>query len=183
MGCLACGRGFCDECENGGCEACHLAENRKIQEAFFSSIPRSNHRGEGGYGGSQVKAPGDVTDRPSTGRKRAAMMYPIIPHRACDWQGKKNCGGGIPITGCISGKQVDVHHGPIKDTLENSPWNIHRLCKFCHNRWHTVNDPKYIEEEWAKTKHEPQPATEAELLDNETFWKSQPRHRRDGTES
>lgn len=163
MGCASCGRGFHWECEEG-CESCHLEEERRVKE--LRSTPR------GGWGvGQPIKDPDDIRDRHSTGRKRAAIQFPIIKHRACEWQGQKNCGGGIPIVGCIDGKQRDAHHGPIKDTLENTPGNVHRICKPCHNRWHTVNDKEYNEEKWAKTKHEPQPAEEIELLANEAYWR------------
>jgi hypothetical protein len=160
VGCISCGRGFHFECETG-CESCHLTEEQKFRE--LRSVPNS---------GGVVKEPEDVKDRHSTGRKRAAELYPIIKHRACEWQGKKNCGGGIPIVGCINGLQRARHHGPIKDTLENSPGNVHRICHTCHNRWHTINDDKYVEAEWVNTKHEPQKAEEIELLANEAYWRS-----------
>ncbi len=167
MGCTSCGRGFHWECDLG-CEACHEREEEKLRT--LRSVPHQSYN----LVGHPVKDPDKVKDRHSTGRKRAAELYPIIEHRACEWQGKKNCGGGIPIVGCINGLQRDRHHGPIKDTLENAPGNVHRICKPCHNRWHTVNDAKYVEEEWAKTKHDPQPAEEIELLANEAYWRSRP---------
>lgn len=163
MGCPACGRGFHWECEEG-CEECHGKEELDLGQ--LKSTP-------GLYGANgAIKDSKDIKDRLSTGRKRAAELYPIIDHRACEWQRMKNCGGGIPIVGCLNGLQRDRHHGPIKDPIENTPGNVHRICKPCHNRWHTVNDPKYVEEEWAKTKHDPQPAEEIELLANEAYWSS-----------
>lgn len=166
MACLSCGRGFHWECESG-CEDCHEGESRRLREQI--ALPNSVYDTKGG---TIIKEPEHVKDRHSTGRKRAAELYPIIKHRACEWRGKKNCGGGIPIVGCVDGKQVDRHHGPIKDTLENTPGNVHRICKKCHNRWHTVNDGGYEEEKWAETKHEPQPAEEIELLANEVYWQN-----------
>lgn len=162
MGCIACGRGFHIECYNGGCEICHV-DNDQIQKAIFKVA--------GGMG-APIKNPENVRDRQSTGRKRAALLYPIFKDRPCEWQGQKNCGGGTPIIGCIDGTQVDCHHGPVKDTLRNEPGNVHRICKHCHNRWHTVNDPIYDETEYDKTVHSPEPATELELLVNKEKWRA-----------
>lgn len=121
--------------------------------------------------GAPIKNPEDVKDRLSTGRKRAAVQYPLFRDQPCEWQGKKNCGGGTPIVGCINGLQQHRHHGPVKDTLRNEPTNIHRICNNCHARWHAVNDPIYNEEEYNKLPHQPQPAEELELIANEAYWR------------
>lgn len=170
MGCASCGVGFHEECEVG-CEACHTREESRVRELLSPNVSQDLNTGKEGH---PIKIPANVKDRQSTGRKRAAMLYPIMEHRPCEWRGMKNCGGGIPIVGCIDGMQKDCHHGPIKDTLENSPGNVHRICKLCHNRWHTVNDKSYNEEEWAKTKHDPEPADELELLANQMYWSVDP---------
>lgn len=91
-----------------------------------------------------------VTDVLSTGRKRAVASFPITPGMLCEWSFLKFAGGGpIPIIGC-GGNEIGhvkndggVHHGPDKNTLNNEPGNVHRVCRFCHNRWHTLNDPFY----------------------------------------
>jgi hypothetical protein len=111
--------------------------------------------------GRPVLAPGDVTDPTSTGRKRAALMAPIFPGMVCEWAGLKYAGGGVePIEGCDGNTIADVkknadlpegidsrgdrHHGPDKNTLNNElRVNLHRICSFCHNRWHARNDPHY----------------------------------------
>ena len=161
MACLACGRNFHDECENGSCASCH-PDLIKLEKSI-SMI---------GIGvGAPIKDPKNIKDRHSTGRKRAAMLYPIFRDQECAWRGKKNCGGGIPIIGCIAGLQRDLHHGPVKDTLRNEPTNIHKICKNCHARWHAVNDPTYNEEEWNKTSHQPEIADGIELLANEAYWR------------
>lgn len=98
----------------------------------------------------------EISDVLSTGRKRAAMLYPIHEGMLCEWAGLKNAGGGVvPIVGCDGHKltstkggigelhQGDVHHGPDKNTLENSPGNVHRICATCHHRWHAANDKFY----------------------------------------
>ena len=159
MGCLACGRGFHAECERG-CSKCHVT----IQEATKSISIGSGK-------GAPIKDPDTIQDRLSTGRKRAAKLYPIYKAQPCEWRGKKNCGGGTPIVGCLKGFQQDRHHGPVKDPLRNEPGNVHRICKFCHNRWHVVNDPLYDAEAYDETVHDPQPATEDELILNEMQWR------------
>lgn len=85
-----------------------------------------------------------LVDQQSTGRKRAARLYPLNRSAVCEWQGKKNMGGGPkPIEGCADGKQQARHHGPDKNTLNNEEGNVHRICHTCHNRWHAANDPNY----------------------------------------
>ena len=94
-----------------------------------------------------VVNPDDVTDTLSTGRKRAALVAPIMDGMTCEWAGLKYAGGGaIPMIGCagnlISDKkggkpdegylQGDRHHGPDKATLNNAVGqNLHRVCKVC----------------------------------------------------
>lgn len=144
----------------------------------------------------------EIVDVLSTGRKRAAMLYPIHEGMLCEWSGLKNAGGGVvPITGCRghrispnkggSGEyhQGDAHHGPDKNTLENSPGNVHRICATCHHRWHGANDkfygkrPKKADGNVDGTKpflplpqytllaHDPDTlATEEELAENEIYW-------------
>ncbi len=161
MGCLACGRGFHNECYNETCEECHGELDR-----FVKSISNGSNMGQ------PIKSPENIKDPYSTGRKRAAIQYPIFKTNPCEWRGKKNCGGGLqPIIGCISGLQRDAHHGPIKNPLRNEPGNVHRICKHCHNRWHTVNDSIYDEVAYENLPHKPESATELELLANEAQWK------------
>lgn len=102
-----------------------------------------------GYIADGYEAQKDISeykDPVSTGRKRAAQMYPITPGMTCEWQGLKYAGGGvIPIIGCIGRPASDRHHGPDKNTMNNAPGNLHRICDFCHNTWHALNDPHYGE--------------------------------------
>jgi hypothetical protein len=86
-------------------------------------------------------------DGVSTGRKRAAKMYPINPELPCEWANLVNAGGGdMPILGCglrtgtINNQSVR-HHGPDYNTLNNGPANINMICASCHNTWHHHNDP------------------------------------------
>lgn len=111
-----------------------------------------------------------LRDQQSTGRKRAAKMYPLDPEAPCEFRMKKNCGGGkFPIVGCLNGMQEARHHGPDKNTLNNEKGNVHRICHFCHNRWHTMNDPDYV---WGAIHdlHNPIEATVVDVALNEEWW-------------
>jgi hypothetical protein len=100
------------------------------------------------------KDPAEMLDPRSTGRKRAAEIAPIFTDMVCEWAYLKFAGGGVvPIIGCDGnllrgqtkeGDGGDLHHGPDKNTLNNTPGvNLHRICKSCHHTWHGVNDPFY----------------------------------------
>lgn len=92
------------------------------------------------------KDDGNIVDAKSTGRKRAAKLYPIEPEKECEWQGLRFAGGGLfPIIGCKEGKQKHRHHGPDLSTLNNAEGNVHRICNICHNRWHADNDAFILE--------------------------------------
>lgn len=162
MACIACGRSFHNECEDG-CEECHAEQDKKVKAISQSYGTR----------GQPVKAPEDVTDPYSTGRKRAAIQYPLFRTNPCEWRGKKNVGGGVPIVGCIDGKQEHRHHGPIKNPLRNEPGNVHRICTHCHNRWHTTNDSDYDESLYETLPHDPIKADEIDLIANEAKWRIQ----------
>lgn len=96
--------------------------------------------------GGQIKTPEDITDVQSTGRKRAALMYPIEEGEKCEWQSLLQAGGGVkPIIGCYENHAVAIHHGPDKNTLNNKRSNVHKICAYCHNYWHAVNDEFYGE--------------------------------------
>lgn len=88
----------------------------------------------------------EMRDPISTGRKRAARLYPLRAGQVCEWAWKKNVGGGVvPIVGCTGRPAVHIHHGPDKSTLNNERENISLVCNFCHNRWHVANDKYYSE--------------------------------------
>lgn len=92
----------------------------------------------------RFKEASEVTDVTSTGRKRAAAAYPITEGMICEWAKLARSGGGHrPIIGCVGNPATDIHHGPDKNTLNNTPENVHRICANCHNRWHAANDPFY----------------------------------------
>jgi len=157
MTCVACGRGFHKECVKG-CKKCHGKED-KVRASI------EVHRKKGS------KADG-LKDPLSTGRKRAAELYPLDAESHCEWRNLRNCGGGKrPIIGCVNGKQQARHHGPVKDTTRNSEGNVHRICNRCHNHWHELNDLIYNEREYALLPHDPSPAGPEELVDDELAWK------------
>lgn len=176
-GCLDCGRGFCEFCNS--CECCTISIGIRNSTDDNSVLERpdtdadnlsgeTSHESDRAYTktkGRPIKDPGDISDPKSTGRKRAALLYPIIEGNPCEWKALVNCGGGKhPIIGCISGEQKHRHHGPNKDTIENSPGNVHRICHDCHNIWHSQNDKDYD----PTILHSPRPATLDELADRAT---------------
>lgn len=142
--------------------------------------------------GGPRKEDDEVTDPKSTGRKRAAVAYPLEDEEGnaieCEWSGLRFAGGGIsPIIGCVPGvnKATNRHHGPDKNTLNNSSGNVHRICSWCHNRWHTKNDPLYVEKfetpEWKA--HDPETKADvATILGNEAYWQTHPTNRPDHSE-
>lgn len=152
--CLPCAAGHHESCWVPSAEDCccpatywDMQPELTIAEALTGgSHGITDGRSEQGRGG-QVKDPDAVTDTESTGRKRAAKLFPIEPGMPCEWAGLKLAGGGVqPIMGCIpEGRNAatDIHHGPNKSTLANLVGNVHRICSTCHNRWHTVNDRFY----------------------------------------
>lgn len=114
--------------------------------------------------GRPISEPGDITDVTSTGRKRAALMYPIFDGMICEWAGLKFAGGGIkPVIGCDGNLlyaergKYGRHHGPNKSVLENNPANVHRICMTCHNRWHALNNEFYGERPAADQPYLPDP--------------------------
>lgn len=112
-----------------------------------------------------------LKDQQSTGRKRAARLYPLDRDGDCEWLGLKFAGGGShPIIGCNSGKQQSRHHGPDKNTLNNDEGNVHRICHKCHNRWHTRNDESYVAGEIPKFHDPVTKATIEEIAMSEVYW-------------
>lgn len=160
MSCSACGRGFHKECLKG-CKKCHPKEEAVITISGKTSDGPRLH-------GSTAK---DLKDPKSTGRKRAAKLYPLDPSAPCEWRGKKNCGGGKrPIIGCLDGMQKHRHHGPVKDTTRNHEGNVHRICTSCHNHWHELNDLVYDPQQFALLPHDPEVATAEEIVRNVLEW-------------
>lgn len=84
-------------------------ENNEVEEENDEAHWRTSSTGR------QSRRDAVLKDQQSTGRKRAAKMYPLNREHSCEWQGKANCGGGLhPIVGCLQGMQEARHHGPDK---------------------------------------------------------------------
>lgn len=157
--CPACRAGFQNEChyawEDDEWESCGeitFSATGEVKHSTSSAVSDSEESGQevdtgyisDGYEG--LKNISEYKDPISTGRKRAAEMYPLTQGMVCEWANLKKAGGGVvPIVGCIGRAATDRHHGPDKNTMNNAEGNVHRICSFCHNAWHGVNDPYYGE--------------------------------------
>lgn len=150
MGCPSCGRGMHNFCLKSDCNVCHPVESQENEDASNSesgsALESSDSwrvkTGKRGRGGG--KRDESLKDQQSTGRKRAAVRYPLFRDLPCEWRGLLYAGGGEqPIVGCLNGFQQARHHGPDKNTLNNDEGNVHRICHPCHNRWHSRNDQGY----------------------------------------
>lgn len=154
--CPACRAGFQNECHYAwedddwvSCGEVSFTASGEVKNADTGSSETAKSDKDSGYindGYEATKDLADYKDPVSTGRKRAAEMYPISPGMVCEWAGLKRAGGGVvPIIGCLGRPASDRHHGPDKNTMNNSPTNLHRICDYCHNTWHAYNDPHYGE--------------------------------------
>ena len=157
--CFGCRTGFHNECESvwlevidqecccGGEVRFDAAGNVLVEgevEAGFDSKEIDN--GYIAHDQGFTKSLSEYTDPISTGRKKAAQLFPIKAGDVCEWAGLAKAGGGVaPIVGCIGRAASDRHHGPDKNTMNNAPANLHRICDHCHNTWHAANDPAYGE--------------------------------------
>jgi len=102
----------------------------------------------------RLKDETSVTDPQSTGRKRAAVLYPLKDENGnplpCDLAGKAapTLPGfyRVQIDGCgirkgtLEAKAQSRHHWSY-NTLDNERSNIGLLCHSCHNLIHARNDP------------------------------------------
>jgi hypothetical protein len=141
--CLSCQRGFLDECDydiEGGCKDESNSTTGAEVEGEGSETEEDER--DSGERTRRYKSDAALKDQQSTGRKRAAKLYPLDRNAPCMWRGKENCGGGAnPIKGCVDGLQQARHHGPDYSTLNNDPENVNNICHSCHNRYHAANDP------------------------------------------
>lgn len=168
-GCLACGRGFHHECVKCRKDKCH----KEVDSDTSLREIEINDEHEFIAPQSRKSAKENLKDPKSTGRKRAAQLYPIIPDDPCEWRSLRNCGGGRrPIIGCLDGNQKHRHHGPVKDTTRNEQGNVHRICTACHVHWHELNDLVYVEKDFNLLPHQPVPATDLDIIQNILDWKS-----------
>ena len=142
--CNACVIGLYEECENP-----EDLGNGYIIPCISKFDVLAPVTGGGGSVGGQPKDGKEVKDILSTGRKRAAMLMPIMQGMFCDWAGLKWAGGGAhPIVGCKDTRLAPVknnddlpegnysrgelHHGPDKSVLNNAVGrNLHAICSSC----------------------------------------------------
>jgi hypothetical protein len=170
-GCIACGRGFHRECLRG-CKRCHPEPIVPVQESVETEKENETPTSVSDDTPRSPKKT-NLKDPKSTGRKRAARLYPILPDDPCEWRGKKNCGGGLrPIIGCYDGNQEHRHHGPVKDTVRNELGNVHRICTDCHVHWHELNDLIYKQSDYELLPHTPVEAGTEEIIQNILDWKA-----------
>lgn len=185
MGCLMCGRGMHAYCKQGTIQICccaipaaqditadNLSDDTNnivdmLKEESDEDWRKTSKRRRRGIG----KRDESLRDQQSTGRKRAAVKYPLDREAACEWRQLLFAGGGeAPIVGCVDGRQQARHHGPDKNTLNNDEGNVHRICHACHNRWHARNDETY---KWGGIYRPHDPNTQAspkEIYDAEVSW-------------
>jgi hypothetical protein len=174
MNCLACQLGLIDECQTRPGKGCKEKNNKEVFENIVNIIPPLEDEPKRSRA---HKEPTQLLDPLSTGRKRARELLPIL--FLCEWAGLKYAGGGeFPIVGCdpkAKRKATNRHHGPDKDTTNNSrddPRNLHGICTYCHNRWHALNDENYeyyIDDVMGELQpHDSQTrATDEEIRENE----------------
>jgi hypothetical protein len=147
----------------GGCDCLHndLRVEPVTAPALTEPVEEEvNERLQQGRAKRSQKRDASLKDQQSTGRKRAARLYPLTDGAPCEWQGLANVGGGTtPIVGCVSGLQMARHHGPDKSTSNNEEGNVHRICHRCHNRWHSANNKDYDWNDTVQRPHQPRPQT------------------------
>lgn len=80
MACIDCGAGFHFNCGNPCC-----CKN----ETPVAEEEETNSNGSRTY-----KRDSTLKDQQSTGRKRAARMYPLNFEAPCEWRGLRYAGGG-----------------------------------------------------------------------------------------
>lgn len=169
MPCISCGRDFHEECLDWNLEADTCCCDEIV---ILSKQPYRKDRAT-------------LRDPLSTGRKEAAKLFPLNSEADCEWRGLRYAGGGKhPIIGCTNGKQKHRHHGPDKETTNNETGNVHLICSFCHNRWHTNNDKDFDPSHSEFRMHDAETlATIEEQLENELHWSSIKFRPRQGSDS
>ncbi len=167
--CVMCASGLPSSCLGISCDSSlpsPVTESDPSLTLEVSDDSDDDVRGRGTRATSSRNSGGrdaNLKDQQSTGRKRAARLYPLSFESPCEWVNRSNCGGGThPIRGCVSGTQQARHHGPDKSVVNNEEGNVHRICHYCHNRWHVANDATYDWNAGYYNPHNPRPMTEAE---------------------
>jgi len=169
MACPRCASGFHEHCKSKPCCCSQETNVEEVEENEDEDEDERRQRRRGTWS----KRDETLRDQQSTGRKRAAVLYPLDRDASCEWKGLRFAGGGKhPIIGCVDGKQQARHHGPNKNTLANEQGNVHRICHTCHNRWHAENDEDYNWDGPWDAHNVAIKATLEEIADNEFDWHS-----------
>jgi hypothetical protein len=138
--CGPCKRALHDGCR--GAEFCDCNHVVNVGPEVIESEPESSDKRD-----RRHKPDASLKDQQSTGRKRAALAYPLDREAPCEFTdaspSNPKGGGSQPITFGCSNNQEARHHGPDKNTLNNEEGNVHRICHWHHNNWHARNDPDY----------------------------------------
>src|SRR4051812_18379333 len=90
--CLACATGLHEECMDP-----KLTDEDAVDEDWTECCcgTTATDRELTAFGvGRPVMEPGDITDITSTGRRRAAMLYPVMEGMMCQWARLRFAGGG-----------------------------------------------------------------------------------------
>src|ERR1700754_2326409 len=68
-----------------------VVESREINDVDLPDMDEDENEAE-----LSIREQDDssLKDQQSTGRKRAAKLYPLDPDKDCEWSQKKSCGGG-----------------------------------------------------------------------------------------
>ena len=174
MTCIMCAVGYHISCI-GSCICAlnkhQLTESTTVEEPVERESDDNDSDSESRYGNSggrayTSKSDRNLKDQQSTGRKRAAKLYPLDREAPCEWRRQAACGGGPhPILGCLQGLQEARHHGPDKSVTNNEQGNVHRICHRCHYNWHARNDGEYDWNETVVSAHNPHEANIDELGD------------------
>lgn len=161
MVCISCLRGFHSECGDPCCCSESQSNILVTEEVDEDEDSGDDERNVQRKVINRGKRDATLKDQQSTGRKRAAKLFPLDFSAPCEWQGLRFAGGGeVPIVGCYNNTQQARHHGPDKNTLNNDVGNVHRICHRCHNVWHAANDEGYI---WNGVHKPHDPNTKATL--------------------
>lgn len=171
--------GFTTSClgESCGAESQETPTEDQLADPFFLTLPVVENTESGHDEDLEEEASSRVTANRSgrnlkmgasqsqtAGRKWAAKLFPLDREAPCEWKGQANVGGGdYPILGCVEGTQQARHHGPDKSVHNNEVGNVHRICHWCHIKWHTANDPSYDWNAGFYPPHNPRPFEHNEL--------------------
>lgn len=145
------------ECTHTSTSVDYAAPTSTIGAALVSdtgsSLSGSGEEETGVSHKRRLKDESSLKDQQSTGRKRAAALFPLKDENGkplpCEFANKAQVLPGymeVNIDGCgvrqgtATGIAQARHHMSY-DVLDNSSENVVRICHSCHNTLHSKNDP------------------------------------------